>query len=234
MNKKNFVTLYEFDAKKYKFRELVEGLFGCEPLEDLHVVREDLIPDDEYNHRPWPLNEGKSDFDNTFYERLRRPWVEFIDLYEEFVYEYIPEIVGEKFIFQKTPNFRIHIPNQKAVTKWHFDADKDHMHPVGEINFIIPVTKMFDTSTVWVESEMGKADYGPINFEQGQFCKFNGNLCAHGNKTNMTHETRVSFDFRVLPMSCYPPKGLDPNNFGESVWMNTKYDIGGYYKEMER
>ncbi len=211
---------------------MIENLFRCSPLEDIHKSRSDLIPDDEYNNLPWPYNEGKSAFDETFYNKMNEPWGEFLSLYESFIFEYLPPIVGEKFIFQKTPNFRIHIPFQKAVTKWHYDADEDHKHPVGEINFIIPLTKMKDTSTVWTESSMGKGDYAPINFEPEQFCKFNGNVCAHGNKTNTTDETRISFDFRVLPLSCYPPKGLNPDTFGESVWMNTKYDIGGYYKEM--
>ena len=41
--------------------------------------------------------------------------------------------------------------------------------------------------------------------EYGQYCMFNGNKCTHGNKPNKTSLTRVSFDFRVIPISKYNP-----------------------------
>ena len=46
----------------------------------------------------------------------------------------------------------------------------------------------------------------------------------HGNKDNTTGETRVSFDFRVIPISRY----IDSNH----NTINTKipFSIGGYYK----
>lgn len=234
MNKDSSICLYEYNSETYCFRRLIEELYNIDCLENIHMLREDLSPTEEYLTSPWPFNEGSGNFEKTFYKKLNEPWVEFVSLYENFVYEYLPAIVGEEFIFQKTPNFRIHIPNQKAVNKWHFDADQDHKHPVGEINFIIPITEMRDTNSVWVESSHGLADYAPINFDKSQFCKFNGNMCAHGNKINVTNKSRISFDFRILPMSCYPPKGLDSNDSGKSLWMNTKYDIGGYYKKMEK
>ena len=34
---------------------------------------------------------------------------------------------------------------------------------------------------------------------------FNGGECIHGNKTNNTGKTRVSFDFRILPLENYNP-----------------------------
>ena len=229
----NKPKIYPYSTKKYNFRKMLLDLYNVDDLESIHNNRSELLPTAHELAKPWPLNEGKSKFDDLFYSKLREPWTEFINLYEDFIREYVAPTVLEGFIYQKTPNFRIHPPNGKAVTKWHFDADTDHQHPVGEVNFVIPMTVMKGTAATWMESEYNKEDYFPLDLEYGQFASFNGNRCHHGNKVNTTGKTRISFDFRILPMSSYPPKGLYPESFGGSVWMKTKYDIGGYYKKFE-
>ena len=64
---KNKISTHKFDTKAYNFQEMVEDLFNCGNLEDIHNVRKDLIPSKEDLSKPWPLNEGKSKFDDTFY-----------------------------------------------------------------------------------------------------------------------------------------------------------------------
>ena len=50
----------------------------------------------------------------------------------------------------------------------------------------------------------------------------------HGNKDNVTSQTRVSFDFRVIPKSRY----INSNH----LTINTKipFGIGGYYDIAQR
>mgnify|MGYP003154613124 FL=1 len=130
-------------------------------------------------------------------------------------------------MYQKFPTFRVHLPNLKSVNKWHHDSDEDHRHPDGEINFHFGVTDCFDTNAIWVESEPKKEDFEPINIKYGEFAEFNGNKCTHGNKTNVTGITRVSFDFRILPVSKYI-KGKNKT----SATQSNKFEVGEYYKEM--
>jgi hypothetical protein len=39
--------------------------------------------------------------------------------------------------------------------------------------------------------------------EFGEFLRFNGNKCTHFTTANDTGQTRVSFDFRAIPLTLY-------------------------------
>ncbi len=63
----------------------------------------------------------------------------------------------------------------------------------------------------------------------GELIEFNGNRLSHGNKVNTTGQTRVSMDFRILPIEHYKP-----NDQKGSVTLNTKFVVGQYYKIYEQ
>mmetsp|Transcript_23571 Transcript_23571/g.28479 ORF Transcript_23571/g.28479 Transcript_23571/m.28479 type:complete len:88 (+) Transcript_23571:45-308(+) len=65
------------------------------------------------------------------------------------------------------------------------------------------MNKVWGSNTLWVESKPGLQDFHPIELEYGQLLRFNGNECTHFTKSNVTDHTRVSFDFRAIPMSLY-------------------------------
>ena len=67
-------------------------------------------------------------------------------------------------------------------------------------------------------------DYKEIRGEYGECVEWEASKLTHGNKQNITLRTRVSFDFRVIPMSRY----IESNH----LTINTKipFGIGGYYK----
>jgi hypothetical protein len=226
--------LTSFDNSVYNFRPLLEQVFECEDLENIHLTHTHLIPDSDTLSKPWPYNENTSNFHSIFYKKLNEPWEEIIDLYERFIDNCVSDLVGERFLYQKFPTFRVHLPNLKAVTKWHYDADRDHRHPLGEINFILPITDMFETNTIWCETAPNRHDYKPIEAAHNQFIKFNGNRRHHGNKENKTSQTRFSFDFRILPIEHTPARGLFPEIFGSSATKNKKWEAGGYYNMYRR
>jgi len=94
---------------------------------------------------------------------------------------------GEEFIvFQKAPTFRISLPNNVAVGQLHCDAD--YNHPLGEINFWVPITEAFDTNAFYVESEPNKGDFHPFSkkLQFGDVLRFWGNQCKHYNEKNLT------------------------------------------------
>ena len=66
------------------------------------------------------------------------------------------------------PNIRIHIPNGKAINRWHCDSDSDPRHPFGEINCVLPLTNMFGTNSFWRESEPNKGDFKPFHLKFGR------------------------------------------------------------------
>lgn len=90
---------------------------------------------------------------------------------------------------------------------------------------------MYDTNAIWCESEHLKGDYAPMEASTEEMIMFNGNVLRHGNKVNLTDQTRFSFDFRVLPEKFTPAAGLFPDKFGTSATSNKKWEDGGYYKK---
>ena len=232
---KDFETeIMFFDNHKYNFRNFLKKLFNCESLENIHNTHKELIPDTNTLSKPWPFNENTSSFHEVFYKKLNEPWVEIINLYDQFINEYVSNLIDGDFLYQKFPTFRICLPDLRAVTKWHFDADEEHAHPLGEINFILPITKMFDTNSIWCETGIGSNNFEPFETDINQFVKFNGNRRKHGNKFNKTKQTRFSFDFRILPMNCTPAMGLYPESFGNSAIRSQKWEAGGYYKKFTK
>ena len=214
------LSRYSYDCQKYNFCSIIQELFDCVELCQIHKrlpaeIRYDELHEIGEDNKTWyhqkfyaPINDGRSQFQ---------------ELYLCFVQEVVSELINEnKFLYQKTPTFRVHTPNNVAVGGWH--KDSDYNHPSGEINFIVPLTDARDTSTIWTETQPGKADFQPISMELGDIVKFNGNECVHGNKVNETGTSRVSFDFRVLPFDKY-----NSESPLRSISANRQFILGDYY-----
>jgi hypothetical protein len=214
---------YNYDIQKYNFVSLFEALFKTNNLQNLHKEL-----DKEYGIFNQPGKDTDTKFHNVFYGRMREGWPEFIELYNEFIRETVAPIIGakEKLIYQRWPSFRVHLPNNLAVGGWH--CDSDYNHPIGEVNFILALTPMFESNTTIAESEPGKKDFRQLEADPGEIIKFNGNKCMHGNLPNKTGVTRVSFDFRVL----LPEDYNDSHNL-TSISKGSKFLIGHYYDIME-
>ena len=222
----------DYDPDKYKFKEMLESLFEVEKLDTVHTLDPELCAGE------WAMvrfdNEVKTFFHEKFYKKLNEPWNEFIEAYRMFIdNEIAPIFGGEKFVYQTTPSFRVHVPNNKAVSLWHTDSDERHLHPDGELNFILPMTKTFETNATWTETSPGKNDHEPLAMEYGQFVQFDGNKCLHGNKVNTTGKTRISFDFRVMEWENYSPENwnteLRASARSTAGTTKTKFVIGSYY-----
>ena len=217
---------YTYDTDKYKFRELVSTLYKVDNLEKIHKYKSELVKD-EYKDLNIH-NENSTDFHDIFYKKLNDNWTELYDAYDNFVHNEIVPNLDERFHYQYLPTFRVHLPNKlQAVHTWHSDSDQLHRHPKGEINIWLPLTKCYGTNTMWIESESFKLDFKPLEGNYGNFWINNGNVCIHGNKPNITSSTRMSFDFRVIPLSKY-----NPNHSLTSETKSNKFVVGSYYKEL--
>ena len=193
----NTFKVYTYNIDKYPFKKLIKDLYRVDKLEKLHLERADLLPEEKLKFE----NEASTKYHKIFYDRLNSNWKEFIILYESFIKIEISKLIDEPLAYQYLPSYRVQIPNEKAVHKWHFDSDDDHKHPYGEINFGVAISKMKNTTAIWAESLPGKKDFLPTEIDYGQFFHFNGNKCTHGNKVNTSNDVRISLDFRILPKS---------------------------------
>lgn len=200
-------------AERYNFEGLIKDLFKTDNLQGLHEEHKELFQVGA---------DSITAFHNKFYDKYRSGWPEMENLYRNFIDHIVAPLYDEDFLYQAFPTFRIHLSGNVAVGAFHNDAEFGH--PSGEKNFIIPITNSYGTATVWIESEPGKKDFFPIPLQIGQLVSFNGNELTHGNKINEEGATRISMDFRVLPISKY-----DEENNSESVTRKTKFKEGQYY-----
>lgn len=210
-----------FDEKYFNFVQLIESFFNQE-LSILH-----LDSWKEYNKLFEVGHDSSTEFHTSFYSQYKRGWPSLEDMYLKFIKEVVSVRFDEDFLFQKFPTFRIMLPNNVAVGAFHNDAEFGH--PEGEVNFIIPLTNSDETASVWVESKEGKKDFTSIKLRVGWLAQFNGNKLTHGNKVNLTGKTRVSMDFRILPLSKY-----NEDQAKESITRKTKFVEGQYYKRFNK
>jgi len=212
--------IISYDIKTYNFREIIQEMLDTSKLEEIHnFVDYEVFTLD---------NDQSSAFHRKFYGHCdKNP--QFDDLYVDFIKNYISTYFNDKnLIFQKRPTFRIHYNNNLAVAEFH--RDSNYNHPIQEVNFFLPVTDCWDTNTIWIESEDGKADYSPVRLKYGQIFVFNGGMLTHGNKINKTGSSRISFDFRCLRSD--HERELNSNSDGSSEKTKKKFIIGDYYDKL--
>lgn len=149
--------------------------------------------------------------------------------FERFVCDFIAPHLQEnmkdcrQIYFQSKPSVRMQPPSNSRFGYPHTDAM--YFHQRGQINFWVPVTKVYDTNTLWVESKPGLQDYHPLELDVGQCARFYGNQCTHLTLANDTPDTRVSLDLRVVPGPCFDPDPPDSRNRnGRPIFV-----VGGYY-----
>jgi hypothetical protein len=219
LGKKHLKKL-DYNVNDYKFIQLVTDLFKCE-LNNLHNQTST-----KYELFTTIGKDTDTEFHRMFYNKLNDNWSEIKEEYSKFINNIVlPFLDLEEALVQKFPSFRVQLPNNLAVTINHYDSDTLHQHPTGEINFINALTDMYDTNTVYVEKMPLLEEYQPILLNAGETICFNGNKCKHHNKINTTGKTRVSWDFRILPVNYYKE-----NNNGLSASTNQKYIEGSYYE----
>jgi len=201
---------FKYDIKKYNFREIIEKIFKISDIEKIHEIQ---------NYELFQKGTDQSTiWHRKYYDNLDK----FLPTYKAFINEVIKPIFGENIVYQKIPTFRTHLVNNLSVFEFH--KDNSYQHNKSEVNFFLPFTDAYDTSTIWVESEEDKGDYTPMNTLYGETVKWYGNYLTHGNKQNTTQNTRVSVDFRVIPLSKYNEED------GSAIYTKMKFQIGDYYK----
>ena len=207
-----------YNIEKHPFKNIISNWLDTIDLHKLHEIR-------QYEHFDREHDQSTK-WHKMFYKMIREDKT-FDETYMNFLREYIKPRFKEEIVYQKIPTFRVHLPNNVSVGEFHKDKNyrnEEWAEKVREINYYVPLTMAYDTNTIWTESEEDKGDFKPMNSNYGECIEWEASKLTHGNKDNLTSETRVSFDFRVIPKSRY----VDSNH----LTINTKilFGIGGYYE----
>ena len=219
---KKHINKISYDKNNYKFIALLNKLFETDDLSLLHTKLEN-----EYEIFREFGKDSETIFHKKFYEYLKTDkGSEIKEEYEKFCKEVIFPYLGlKRALIQKFPTIRFNLPNNIAVARKHIDSE---FHPIGEINFSYAYTDMFASNAILIETMPRDENFVRIEMKSGECTSFNANLCTHYNEINKTKKTRVSMDFRVLPLNYY-----DPTNSRKSATTKQEYVEGGYYKMLE-
>ena len=232
--KTNDLTFHKYDTEEFEFIKMVSELFDIEDLRLVHLKKPEYQSLEIFTNN----NDDQTYFHKTFYNKLNSGWFDFMETYQRFIKQKICPIFNVKnIIYQAAPTFRIQLPNNIAVGGstnpqdekygWHKDSDPEYNHPLGEKNFIIPLTFARDTASLFLETFPGSNKFNSVDMNVGEFFRFNGSECIHGNKKNLTNHSRISLDFRVILDKDYN------NSFvKESKLSSKKFIIGEYYEKI--
>lgn len=210
---------YSYDTKKYNFVDIVADAFGVQNLDQVHTISKD-----ELNIPTDPSEDQKTLFHKIFYNLYEQDECQFLNLYKDFIIELANKhFSGINIAYQTRPTFRVHVPNNIAVAKWH--KDKAYNHSNKEVNVFLPLTRAFDTNTIWAESEEDKGDYSPMEAGVGEYYIWNGANLLHGNKENKTGVSRASLDFRIISLDNFSYSGT-------SVTTKVPMKLGHYWSKL--
>lgn len=213
------MKLYSYNTNTFNFTKIVQDIFKVKDLAYIHNILEEQldIPDD-------PSKDQKTKFHKIFYASFEQEKCPFLEVYKKFILHlkntHYPR---QRMVYQTRPTFRVHAPGNIAVAKWH--KDKAYNHSENEINIYLPLTKAFDSNTIWSELEEDMGDYRPMNAEVGEYYIWNGANLLHGNKKNETGVSRVSVDFRLIHFDNF-------NYDGTSVTTKVPMKLGHYWSEI--
>ena len=131
---------------------------------------------------------------------------------------------------QKVPTIRVHRSGSRSTGEAHRDSDHGYGHQPGAVNIWWPLTDVIDpggSDALWVDTTGGRNNLQPIKVRLGQVVVFDATGLYHdGSRINTTNHTRVSCDFRVVPMTDY----IDSDNRAANT--GAKLAIGDYYEKV--
>jgi perosamine synthetase len=218
-------NIYKIDTEKHNFLQYFIDLYKYDNLQQLHTISSSCPSDN--------LSDKETDLHKIFYNDIKQN-DQFKQLYCNLIKDIYDNLFPEEtvYIYQSFPSIRIQYFNNTVIPP-HCDSDKLGNHPVGEKNFILPITKMYGTNRVFIESEPDKKDFKGIDMDYGDLFYFNGNKCTHYNEKNIEDNIRISLDFRIILFKDYK-NYIDSNSI---VFTNprdkripVKMTIGGYYQ----
>lgn len=226
--------IYNFETFNYNFLEFFQKLYDYDNLENLHLISKDYQESKEYSKLGF-FNDRDTDLHKIFYKKIKSD-NDFKEIYCNLINDihnyFFPE--EEYLLYQSFPSLRVQFMDSVAIPP-HYDSDHIGNHPIGEKNFLLPLTEMNKTRTIWLETKPGEKDFYPVNLNYGDLFYFNGNKCTHYNEKNIEGKMRLSLDFRVITISDYLKycqndivitKPRDP----EKIRDPKKMIMGGYYQ----
>ncbi len=172
-----------YDTARFDFRAWAQSALSCEDLSQLHRKEAPA---------PQPANDRwlRARFNTALLKSLPRV----LAMLTPFIADELGRYFDGAPEVRHPPLFRIHLPGSDSISPFH--RDSDYGLASGAINVWVPLTRVWGTNSLWLESVPGRADFSPVELDYGQALIFDAVRLTHGSRLNDTDSTRVSFDFR--------------------------------------
>jgi len=181
--------IIEYNTQKYPFDKVLSALFKAPVLHKLHVTyqQKTIKPFLTYDDNLKLRNVMQQMKDDSLFYKVYHHWIAGV----------LSPYYGNDVTYSAHPKMRVHLAGTGSVSSFHRDVDITKREE--QINCYLPFTDVFDTNTLWCESDYDLKDYQPINLKFGQAILWDGGYLTHGTVGNKTEFTRVSCDFRFKP-----------------------------------
>jgi hypothetical protein len=206
--------VFRYDTKRYPFRELIADWLQI-PSSELESIHALPLPKSTTPVHPKICKAWKAAGMPRLSAEARRSdaatqqasftspgYAKLMDAYRRFMQEVIAPLCttsdNTNVVYQSPPTTRVVLPGGKPTISLH--SDKEYLrHQAGEINFWLPLTTVWGSNSLWLESKPNLGDFEPIALQYGEVLRFDGYDCRHYTVPNETPDCRVSFDFRAIP-----------------------------------
>src|SRR4051794_7883744 len=141
---KNSIIL-EYDTNKYPFQKVLAALFKVPVLHQLHFYWQELMNKAELTYEDNLLLRNKMQAlneDALFYK-----------VYNRWITDVVSHHYGGHISYSAHPKMRVHLAGTGSVSNFHRDVDVTGR--VLQINCYLPFTDVYDTNTVWCETDYG-------------------------------------------------------------------------------
>jgi len=227
--------VHQIFSKKYGFQHDLSQLHELLDTPEFSADKSDILRVPELGK-----TDRKMPFIQDYYTYVDSD-PEFAHIYREFIISTIKPLFSEPVVvYQSTPNLRICFPGSTAIGRRSTDpspdiigihSDREFNHPPEEINFIVPITEMENTNSLFYEPEVDSTvppeNYLNLNLRKNEMFMAYFNQLRHFNRINCTGKTRISIDFRIIPYSKYREQMEDQKG---SISYNKKMIIGEYFQ----
>lgn len=191
-----------------------------ERIQDLHLIENEGLL--KYG------TDQKTMVHRILYKDFDEPESKIIYNYRILCLEWLKTLRNEyKFddwALQRFPSVRVQFPGNISVFEFH--RDNDYNHPRGEINHFLAITPCIETAALQVEKHLGWKDYIPLNLNKGESAILNTSIFKHGDLVNNENYTRISIDFRAIPVHILEQSSeINKSSLTKKITL----DLNGYY-----
>ncbi|HWT13200.1 MAG TPA: StrG-like protein [Allosphingosinicella sp.] len=184
-------SVFAYDTGRWDLRALVSEFFGTDDLENLH--RDPrwnphnpglTLPSHVITRNSWDAGKALRD---AVAERSA-------PLLKSLIFDHIADFAGAITSCQEVAMMRVNFHGSRAILRFH--KDQEYGQRPNTINVWLPVTKVYGSNSMYVESYPGLSDFTPVELEYGQALIFYGTDLLHGTLDNVSGGTRITYDFR--------------------------------------